>query len=71
MCVFFLVMDLGPVHAEQMITIGLYSSLVRVEHVGFSRRVELNLLVAHAVNPSTWEAEAGDFLSSRPVWSTE
>jgi hypothetical protein len=28
-------------------------------------------LVAHAFNPSTWEAEAGRFLSSRPVWSTE
>jgi hypothetical protein len=25
----------------------------------------------HAFNPSTWEAEAGRFLSSRPVWSTE
>jgi hypothetical protein len=28
-------------------------------------------VVAHAFNPSTWEAEAGRFLSSRPVWSTE
>ena len=28
-------------------------------------------LVAHAFNPSTWEAEAGAFLSSRPAWSTE
>jgi hypothetical protein len=25
----------------------------------------------HAFNPSTWEAEAGEFLSSRPAWSTE
>jgi hypothetical protein len=25
--------------------------------------------VAHAFNPSTWEA--GEFLSSRPAWSTE
>jgi hypothetical protein len=23
---------------------------------------------AHAFNPSTWEAEAGGFLSSRPAW---
>jgi hypothetical protein len=23
------------------------------------------------INPSTWEAEAGEFLSSRPAWSTE
>jgi hypothetical protein len=27
--------------------------------------------VAHTFDPSTWEAEAGEFLSSRPVWSTE
>jgi hypothetical protein len=27
--------------------------------------------VAHASNPSTWEAEAGRFLSSRPAWSTK
>jgi hypothetical protein len=25
----------------------------------------------HAFNPSTWEAEAGEFLSLRPAWSTE
>jgi hypothetical protein len=28
-------------------------------------------VVAHAFNPSTWKAEAGGFLSSRPAWSTE
>jgi hypothetical protein len=28
-------------------------------------------VVAHAFNPSTWEAEAGGSLNSRPVWSTE
>jgi hypothetical protein len=28
-------------------------------------------VVVHACNPSTWEAEAGRFLSSRPAWSTE
>jgi hypothetical protein len=28
-------------------------------------------VVAHAFNPSTWEAEAGVFLSSRPAWSTK
>jgi hypothetical protein len=27
-------------------------------------------MVAHAFNPSTWEAEAGGSLSSRPAWST-
>ena len=28
-------------------------------------------MVAHAFNPSTWDAEAGRFLSLRPAWSTE
>jgi hypothetical protein len=28
-------------------------------------------IVAHAFNPSTGEAEAGRFLSSRPAWSTK
>jgi major histocompatibility complex class I len=28
-------------------------------------------VVAHAFDPSTWEAEAGGFLSSRPAWSTK
>jgi hypothetical protein len=27
-------------------------------------------VVVHAFNPSTWEGEAGGFLSSRPAWST-
>jgi hypothetical protein len=28
-------------------------------------------VVVHAFDPSTWVAEAGGFLSSRPAWSTE
>jgi len=28
-------------------------------------------VVVHTFNPSTWEAEAGRFLSSRPAWSTK
>jgi hypothetical protein len=28
-------------------------------------------MVAHAFNPRTQEAEAGECLSSRPAWSTE
>ena len=28
-------------------------------------------VVAHVFNPSTWEAEAGRALSSRPGWTTE
>ena len=34
------------------------------------KKVELGV-VAHAFNPSTWEAETGGFLSSRPAWSTK
>jgi hypothetical protein len=28
-------------------------------------------VVVHTFNSSTWEAEAGRFLSSRPAWSTK
>jgi hypothetical protein len=35
------------------------------------RRETGQVVVAHTFNPSTWEAEAGRFLSSRPVWSTK
>jgi hypothetical protein len=28
-------------------------------------------MVVHGFNPSTWEAEAGRFLSLRPAWSTK
>ena len=28
-------------------------------------------MVAHAFNPSTWETEAGRFLSARPSWSLQ
>jgi hypothetical protein len=35
-------------------------------------KINLSLgMVAHAFNPSTGEAEAGGFLSSRPAWSAE
>jgi hypothetical protein len=32
---------------------------------------QLKEMVAHAFDPSTWEAEAGGFLSWRPAWSTK
>jgi major histocompatibility complex class I len=35
------------------------------------KKIYCRAVVAHAFNPSTWEAEAGGFLSSRPAWSTE
>jgi hypothetical protein len=38
---------------------------------GIIKPVGSQAVLAHAFNPSTWEAEAGGFLSSRPAWSTE
>jgi hypothetical protein len=35
------------------------------------RNIPLPGMVANAFNPSTQEAEAGGFLSSRPAWSTK
>jgi hypothetical protein len=36
------------------------------------KRLALQLgVVAHSFSPSTWEAEAGGFLSSRTAWSTK
>jgi MHC class I antigen len=35
------------------------------------RALEEQGVVTHAFNPSTREAEAGRFLSSRPAWSTK
>jgi hypothetical protein len=35
------------------------------------KKMDSRAVVAHAFNPSTWEAEAGGFLSSRPAWSIE
>ena len=37
-----------------------------------SDKIDFKLgVMVHAFNPSTWEAEAGGFQSSRPAWSTE
>jgi hypothetical protein len=59
-------------------------SLIRLPHKVWPRlkadlpikryRLKVGLhwtVVAYAFNPSTWEAEAGGFLSSRPAWSTK
>jgi hypothetical protein len=40
-------------------------------NVVFLKRKRSQTVVAHAFNLSTWEAEAGGCLSSRPAWSTE
>jgi hypothetical protein len=41
------------------------------ERLCFKKQFRSRAVVVHAFNPSTWEAEAGRFLSSRPAWSTE
>ena len=45
---------------------GIYTS----KDARYKKDSELGV-VAHTFNPSTQEAEAGGFLSSRPAWSTE
>jgi hypothetical protein len=37
----------------------------------FKKKEKSQAVVVHAFNPSTWEAEADGFLSSRPTWSTK
>jgi hypothetical protein len=37
----------------------------------FKRGNISQVVVAHIFDPSTQEAEAGGFLSSKPAWSTE
>jgi hypothetical protein len=38
---------------------------------GYANKSHNWAVVVHAFNPSTWEAKAGGFLSSKPAWSTE
>jgi hypothetical protein len=40
-------------------------------HGIFQKTLQGPGVVVHAFNPSTQEAEAGGFLSSRPPWSTK
>jgi hypothetical protein len=47
------------------------SSEVSQHSLHFIKEYTLPGVGAHAFNPSTWEAEVGGFLSSRPAWSTE
>jgi hypothetical protein len=53
------------------ITLLLYKSITSLLIILYLKRNFHWAVVAHAFNPSTWEAEAGRFLSSRPAWSTE
>jgi hypothetical protein len=43
-----------------------------MQHTTIYNKVNTQLgVVAHTFNPSTWEAEAGRFLSLRPAWTTK
>jgi hypothetical protein len=43
----------------------------KIQHPFMLKVLEKLGVVARTFNPSTWEAEAGEFLSSRPARSTE
>jgi hypothetical protein len=47
------------------------SSFLFFDNSSFLKEDLSRAVVAHAFNPSSREAEAGRFLSSRPAWSTE
>jgi hypothetical protein len=55
--------------AEPFSSLGTFSSSSFGGHV--QSKIRSRALVVHAFNPSTWEAEAGGFLSLRSAWSTE
>jgi major histocompatibility complex class I len=42
-----------------------------VANIAIVKSSLLQGVVAHTFNPSTWEAETGEILSSRPAWSTK
>jgi hypothetical protein len=52
-----------------------YCKEVPLEYAYKDFEIHMNIVepgvVAHAFNPSTREAEAGGFLSSRPAWATK
>jgi hypothetical protein len=61
--------EVRPKHTDQ-------ERVGRVTRVGGGEKNDQTMMtqpgmVAHAFNPSTWEAEAGGFLSLRPAWSTK
>jgi hypothetical protein len=49
----------------------LYITKFEITQKYFVMKLTKKKKKAHAFHPSTWEAEAGGFLSSRPAWSTE
>jgi hypothetical protein len=56
-----------PMQVRRQRQVNFYDSKASLVYIESSSRA----VVAHAFNPSIWEAEAGGFLSSRPAWSTK
>jgi hypothetical protein len=46
-------------------------SVARRENRFLKENTYCGAVVSHAINPSTWGAGAGRFLSLRPAWSTK
>jgi SMC interacting uncharacterized protein involved in chromosome segregation len=66
------VIDASITNSKQVIEERISSAEDTIENI--DKTVKENtkrsqVVVAHTFNPSTWEAEAGRFLSSRPAWS--
>jgi hypothetical protein len=51
------------IREETQLGLGIYSEIISLQIAPG--------VVAHAFNPSTWEAEADGFLSLRLAWSTK
>jgi hypothetical protein len=62
---------LKHIKQQQKSDIGATLFLRKWAFVAFAYALKILFGAGHAFNPSTWEAEAGEFLSSRPAWSTE
>jgi hypothetical protein len=56
---------------KQKENIGSFLLLKFLLYLKIKKDVGSWAVVPHAFNPSTWEAEAGKFLSWRAAWSTK
>jgi hypothetical protein len=62
---------LNPAELRSLQLQNLKLATVENTDLGKKKKKKSRALVAHAFNPSTQEAEAAGFLSSRPAWSTK